>query len=181
MRIFDFGAGWRAPHTAHLRAQGLDVTAHDFGRNFTAGVHDPLALSRTYDLVFASNVLNVQCTHRALLATIAQIAIATCTGRAVANYPACPRKYCVDTRGVDRRLRIFFAEVDRIEDEDSAPVWSVAGPDIPQARSYLDGFRFTAEEIAAANVRPAGAVGRSPIVVRIVARMLYVSLPAIQT
>ena len=40
----------------------------------------------------------------------------------------------------------------------------------------LQDFKFTEEEMSAANIRPTGAVSRNPVVVQMVARMLKVEL-----
>lgn len=92
-RVLDYGAGPDAQHTKALKVMGVDVTAHDFGANCVPGVHDPRALSRTYDLVFASNVLNVADTEALLIRTMDEIAAAVAPGgMALVNLPASPRK-----------------------------------------------------------------------------------------
>lgn len=92
-RVLDFGAGPEARHTLALRALGLDCTAHDFGQNITPGLHDPHALARRYDVVFASNVLNTAATEDLLLRTLREIAAAVLpAGLALVNLPAEPRK-----------------------------------------------------------------------------------------
>lgn len=58
--ILDFGAGTDAFGTLSLRSKGYKVTAYEIGRNFNPALHDPAALSRRYDVVFCSNVVNVQ-------------------------------------------------------------------------------------------------------------------------
>lgn len=58
--LLDYGAGHLALHTQELRHLGYKVTAYDHGENVIDGVHDPNALEKKYDIVFASNVLNVQ-------------------------------------------------------------------------------------------------------------------------
>ena len=98
-RVLDFGAGPEARKA--MRALGLDVTAYDSGENLRPGVHDPGALSRTYDIVLAANVLNTADTE-ALLATLDQIAAAVRPsgvtsatdpgGIALLNLPSDPRK-----------------------------------------------------------------------------------------
>jgi len=91
--ILDFGAGTHAVHAQDLRAAGLNVTAHDFGSNVIVGLHDPKALRRKYDIVYASNVLNVQNDDEMLSKTLNQIAKATKPkGRAILNLPIDPRK-----------------------------------------------------------------------------------------
>ena len=58
--ILDFGAGKTAAHTAALVADGYLCLAHEFGDNIDPRYHCELAMSNKYDVVFASNVLNVQ-------------------------------------------------------------------------------------------------------------------------
>lgn len=108
--ILDFGAGEHAIHAEWLREQGLDVTAHEFGFNVT-DVHDPKALARRYDVVFASNVLNVQATEDMMRRTVAQAAQAT--GRVfVANYPETPRKAGLSSAQVVAVLESYFRAVE---------------------------------------------------------------------
>lgn len=93
--ILDFGAGPMAIHASLLFSLDRPHTvAHDFGDNFVAGVHDPEALSREYDVVYASNVLNVQATTEMLEETLAEIwqCVKPGTGRFICNYPRSPRK-----------------------------------------------------------------------------------------
>lgn len=91
--ILDFGAGPQARHTLAMRALGLDATAHDIGANFDPALHDPSALSRTYDIVLASNVLSTAGSdaflHRTLTETVEAVAPG---GILFANLPASPRK-----------------------------------------------------------------------------------------
>lgn len=92
MKILDYGAGPEAQHTETLRAMGFDVVAHEIGGNIRAGVHDPEALTRRYDLVMLSNVLN-QPSTAALDATLREVAgLVGVGGFVVANYPGRPRK-----------------------------------------------------------------------------------------
>ena len=71
-RILDFGAGPHIYHTKMLREHGYKVTAHDFGKNLNEN-HDINALNKRYDIVMASNVLNVQSSLNMLYATLRQI------------------------------------------------------------------------------------------------------------
>lgn len=88
MEILDFGAGKDLAHTRALSAPpyNLNVTAHDFSRP------NPDALSRKYDLVFASNVLNVQGSPQMAAYTMSQVYnLLKPGGFFVANYPDNPR------------------------------------------------------------------------------------------
>ena len=85
--ILDYGAGKNAIHTKKLRRNGYSVTAWDIGENFNPLLHDRRALSRKYDVVMASNVLNIQPSRQKLKETIAQIASWRSTrGIAIVNY-----------------------------------------------------------------------------------------------
>lgn len=97
--ILDYGAGVDAQHTLALRAAGFDkVTAWEFGANLVPGLHDPNALLPVYDVVFASNVLNVQSSKQMLIETLNQInSVVRVGGRFIANYPAKPRKMDMET------------------------------------------------------------------------------------
>jgi len=88
--ILDFGAGPSAAHAKSLREDGYDVTAYDFGDNITDDI-DPNALSRSYEIVIASNVLNVQ-EEELLPATLHQLYESVKpAGCLIWNYPASPR------------------------------------------------------------------------------------------
>jgi SAM-dependent methyltransferase len=93
-KILDFGAGKDAAHAEALRADGYDVTAHEFGANVREGLHDPQALRHgPYDVAYASNVLNVQSSEAMLLKTLQQIHRALRNGGVfIGNFPGSPRK-----------------------------------------------------------------------------------------
>lgn len=91
--ILDFGAGKDIIHTKWLREQGLNVTAYDFGENCINEVHDKNALDKRYDVIFASNVLNVQSSDTMMDTTLYQIYKALKKGgQFIFNYPSSPRK-----------------------------------------------------------------------------------------
>jgi hypothetical protein len=175
MEILDFGAGLHARHTIALRERFPQhaFIAHDFGRNWDPRIHDRSALQRQYDLVFASNVINVHCTHQSLWRTIATIGLAT-RGEALVNYPRTPRKLNLSTDNMFGTLSTYFEEVSPVGGGSDSPVWRCAGTFNLKCRMTLEdyGTGFTAEELAAATVRPAGAVGRRPIVVALVNYLL---------
>lgn len=168
MKTFlDFGAGWKAIHTISLREHGLNVTAHDFGRNFDPNIHDKDALTRQYDVVFASNVVNVHASRTAMCLTLAQICKATKVyGVAIINYPDSPRKNPnVSTEQMKEYLKQFFGGVIGFP---GRKVWECVNPRYDTADAVLKTSAFTPEDIASANIRPAGAVGGNAIVPRIV-------------
>ena len=91
--ILDYGAGKQAIHTNWLRENGLNVTAYDFGENCIEGIHDKNALNKRYDVIFASNVLNVQSSDVMMMATVYQIYKSLKKGGTfIFNYPTSPRK-----------------------------------------------------------------------------------------
>ena len=91
--VLDFGAGKDAIHTRWLSRQKLNVTAYDFGNNCIDGIHDKNALNKRYDVIFASNVLNVQSSESMMETTLYQIYKSLKKGgEFIFNYPSTPRK-----------------------------------------------------------------------------------------
>ena len=91
--ILDFGSGKYPLYTIELEEMGYEVYAHEFGSNFNPELHDSDALSRRYDMVYASNVLNVQNSEDMLRRTLTQIiSVMKPNGKFIANYPSSPRK-----------------------------------------------------------------------------------------
>lgn len=114
-KLLDFGAGKDAAHAQRLRGEGHDVTAHEFGNNQKQGLHDQAALTRQYDTVYASNVLNVQSSPSMMNTTLEQIAGATKPGgRAVFNFPKEPRKMNIHGRDFLEVVKNHFGEVKRV-------------------------------------------------------------------
>ena len=123
LEILDFGAGRYAHHARKLQRRGYDVTAHEFGSNVDPKYHAPDALDYVYDLVIASNVLNVQGDGKMLSTTIRELADALPSGGIlVCNYPAAPRYAGLPVESVERRLRSKF-KIHRVAGTPSAPVW----------------------------------------------------------
>lgn len=129
--ILDFGAGHSAQHALGLRREGHDVTAHEFGGNMVRGVHDPDALGRKYDHVYASNVLNVQSSKPMLSRTLDQIAGAVKPGgRAVMNFPESPRHGDFDHAHIQSELEQRFpGGVSMVGGSKRAPVFEARMPD----------------------------------------------------
>ena len=126
-KVLDFGSGPPARHTMSLREKGYtDVTAHEFGDNVQEGVHDPKALSKKYDVVFASNVLNVQSSEAMLKRTLKQIRDSVKKGGlAVFNYPASPRKAGLKVASVAGVIaEVFPGAVERVSQGSEAPMWT---------------------------------------------------------
>ena len=129
LEILDFGAGKDAKHTYALRDVGLDVTAHDFYSNINDDHHDPNALNRKYDIVFASNVLNVQGSENMFRRTIEDILnVMKDDGIFIANFPGSPRYYFQSALDTKKILEDYF-DVVVIYGTDtgvtSSPVWAM--------------------------------------------------------
>ena len=121
--ILDFGAGKAAAHTIRLREQGLDVTAYEFGDNVTE-LHDKDALNYIYDIVYASNVLNVQQSETMLKSTLKSISQCIMKGGiAIMNYPVSPRKIDLTASELENKLKDFFVSVERVGGTKQAPLF----------------------------------------------------------
>lgn len=91
--ILDYGSGKYPLHAIRLKEKGYNVKSHDFGRNFNSEFHDIDALEHQYDMIYASNVLNVQSSETMLKSTIEQIiSLMKKDAIFIANYPQLPRK-----------------------------------------------------------------------------------------
>lgn len=124
--ILDFGAGKDAVHSKRLKDNGFkDVTAYDFGSNVKDGIHDPQALNRTYDCVFASNVLNVQSSKSMLDSTLDTIRAAIKPGGTfIGNFPDSPRKSEYITADVIvKELTSRFKGVKKVGGSNKAPIF----------------------------------------------------------
>lgn len=128
--ILDYGAGREALHAQALRAEGYRVTAHDLWA--TPGIHDPDALKRKYDLVYASNVANVWASLGMAALSVAQMFHAVRPGGLlVLNLPASPRKGAWDAFGPREAgealrfvLKDFFLDVHNADESTpSSPVF----------------------------------------------------------
>jgi hypothetical protein len=174
VRILDFGAGYRAMHTLRMRELGLDVTAHDFGRNFVPGLHAEGALRLPrFDVVMLSNVVNVHCTLAGLELTIAQAAGATAeNGVCVVNYPHSPRKYpTIDKVKMAALLGQYFSEVATVAGK-SCPLWECRCPKHGASIVAELNLKFCDADFESATIRPVGAVGAGALVPRHVLDLL---------
>ncbi len=112
VQVLDYGAGKDAAHARRFLNNGYYCTAHEFGANFDNRYHDPLALTREYDIVYASNVLNVQTGIGMMRDTLAECCAATKqSGRFIANYPRDPRKAGLSDKEVEDILHEYFSHV----------------------------------------------------------------------
>ena len=113
--VLDFGAGKSALQSGSLRKSGYDVTSHDFGANVKEGIHDPEALTRQYDTVMASNMINTQGSDEMLDITLDQLQIATKSGgRLVLNLPVSPRKGAWQAVEKNAPKELREADVDKL-------------------------------------------------------------------
>ena len=128
-KILDFGSGRDAAHTKSLRKTGRNVTAHEFGANVNKN-HNPRALKKKYDTVFASNVLNTSSSRKMLSDTLDQMHSAVAPGGAlVANLPLSPRKSVkVDAKHLMRQLLNRFGDVRRVGGTKKAPLFHASRP-----------------------------------------------------
>jgi len=123
--ILDFGAGIKACHTKLMLKKGWNITAYDFGENLTY-FHDAQALDRTYDVVFASNVLNVQSSEEMLKETMQQMwNVVKFRGILIVNYPGSPRYLGFTTMEMNKWLREKFENVERIKYNNYNLIWEI--------------------------------------------------------
>ena len=120
--ILDFGSGKKAIHAIALQNEGWNVTAWEFGDNIDSTIHDVNALDRKYDVVYASNVLNVQVDRNMMSWTLDQLADVT-EHVLFCNYPNSPRKSDLVAKDVENMLRKRFRVIEKVAGTNSAPVW----------------------------------------------------------
>lgn len=125
--ILDFGAGKGAVHTKWLRKEGFNVTAYDFGENCIEGLHDKNALQKRYDVIMASNVLNVCSSEHMLYETLKQISYSLKTGGIlICNFPASPRKLNWRVDDIASAIRGAIGNnMERVGGSSSAPLWKI--------------------------------------------------------
>jgi len=111
-KILDFGSGPKAIHTQSLRAKGLNVIAHEIGENRNLEIHDQNALRRKYDVVFGSNVVNVQPDMEMFVWTIRKMQKAVRkAGILIVNLPTSPNKLGITRIRISKELRLYFSRV----------------------------------------------------------------------
>jgi hypothetical protein len=115
-KMLDFGSGPRCVQTMNLKELGYDVTPYEIGDNSHPEIH----LQATeedkgkYDLIFASNVLNVLPTVEAWEETLEKIAwfLGGKYAFAILNFPQSPRKCAeVDKDVAFKLICKYFAAV----------------------------------------------------------------------
>lgn len=115
-KILDFGAGKDAAQTQALRAQGYQhVDAYDIGVNQKEGLHvaNPAG---GYDVVFASNVMNVQPDGQRII-KVAQYCRSQLRkgGTFVCNFPKDPRKSGLKDREFLGLMQKVFQNVEVLD------------------------------------------------------------------
>lgn len=115
--ILDYGAGKGSPHARQLADEGYDVVAYDIGDNFDEELGLTRALDYKYDIVYASNVLNVQLKGEFLDRVLREIHTSVRDGGvAIMNYPRSPRKgfmQKVDMNTLEDIIKEWFPTVER--------------------------------------------------------------------
>ena len=119
--ILDYGAGKDAFGTKYLREKGFNTIAYEIGGNVVNGVHDPEALRMRYDIVFASNVFNIQPTHSDVLDVVLEIqSLIVKGGKFICNFPR-PIKNNMRADDLESVLRLGFKTIERVKN--SSPTW----------------------------------------------------------
>ena len=124
-KILDYGCGSEFVQGNYLRQLGFNVDGWDIGNNKPKDCVSEL--QQIYDVVYASNVLNVISSMSMLEETLSQIYNCLKDGGIfIANYPAAPRKMDVDmhllTGIIQHKFGGEFHVVGRTK---SAPIWYV--------------------------------------------------------
>ena len=137
LKYLDYGSGPAALHTVLIRADGYNVVAHDINPEKTKW-HINTKLSGYdgwFDVVFASNVLNVQPTIEHVRDVVSEVdMMLKLNGTALFNYPVSPRKTDLVVSEVDAILKEQFRVAERIRKIgdwklDTTPVWQCAKGD----------------------------------------------------
>lgn len=121
-KILDFGCGSEFIQGKYLSQQGFDVDGWDFGDNKPTNCID--RLEPIYDVVYASNVLNVISSLSMLTETLNQIYNCMKDGGVfVANYPKSPRKMLLTDGDLEAIIQSKFnGQTSKIHGV-SSPMW----------------------------------------------------------
>lgn len=121
-KILDFGCGPEFIQGNYLRDLGFNVSGWDFGENKPVDCVDKL--EKIYDVVYASNVLNVISSQSMLKETLEQIDCCLKDGGVfIANYPQSPRKMAISEKELKNIIQEKFdGEVSKISGV-SCPMW----------------------------------------------------------
>ena len=123
-KILDFGCGSEFIQGKYLRDLGFDVSGWDFGNNKPKEcVEKP---EQVYDVVYASNVLNVISSRQMLMETLEQIR--DCLndgGMFIANYPQSPRKMNMSNEELRIIIQNKLGGIGRRISGTSCPMWII--------------------------------------------------------
>lgn len=123
-KILDFGCGSEFIQGEYLRELGFDVSGWDFGDNKPKNCVEKL--EQVYDVVYASNVLNVISSRQMLMETLEQIrGCLKDDGVFIANYPQSPRKMNISKEELRIIIQNKLGGVGRQISGASCPMWIV--------------------------------------------------------
>lgn len=125
-KILDYGCGSEFIQGNYLRQQGFNVDGWDIGANKPSNCVSELR--QVYDVVYASNVLNVISSMSMLEETLDQVYnCLKAGGMFIANYPAAPRKMEIDEQLLcDVIQGKFGAAIQVVGGTKSTPIWCVS-------------------------------------------------------
>lgn len=125
-KILDYGCGSEFIQGQYLRELGFDVSGWDFGANKPKDCVE--TLEQVYDIVYASNVLNVISSIQMLDTTLNQVYNCVKPGGVfIANYPASPRKMKFSADVIEHIINNkFYCNGIMVVGSKSAPVWCFA-------------------------------------------------------
>jgi SAM-dependent methyltransferase len=124
-KILDYGCGSEFIQGNYLRQKGFDVDGWDIGANKPKDCVSELR--QIYDIVYASNVLNVISSPEMLKETLDQVYRCLKIGGVfVANYPTNPRKMNLNALLMSALIRgVFNTNTVIVGGTKSAPIWCV--------------------------------------------------------
>ena len=123
-KILDFGCGSEFIQGKYLRDLGFDVSGWDFGDNKPKECVEKL--EQVYDVVYASNVLNVISSRSMLMETLEQIrGCLKDGGMFIANYPQSPRKMKISKEELRIIIQNKLGGIGRQISGTSCPMWIV--------------------------------------------------------
>lgn len=113
IKVLDYGAGKGKHGVALSRAYNVSVTCYDVGDNAKLRGNVGTYTDGLYDIVYASNVLNVQATHVQIVDVLQDLNnAARPNGLVFFNYPEQPRHSNAELSYVADMAEAVFASVD---------------------------------------------------------------------
>ena len=110
LTVLDFGSGLFPSEALKLQSKGYNVTLHEFGNNFLPDVHSKVALDYKYDIILASNVINVQSSSNMLKLTLSLMADSLKAGGSIIlNYPPYPNLLKLSKEELEKIFSKFFS------------------------------------------------------------------------